>query len=226
MATVTTSRPNFSAGGSFHDVDWATYCQLNDDPAFEHRWMTYLDGDLTIMSPHIVHDYNSRMFLFVVAAVARASRIEFMPIGTTTLKKEGGGPLHGAGKEPDEGLYLNANVARMIGKKELDLAIDPPPDLAIEVDNSVSSEIALAIYARIGVPEVWRFDVKEKTLWFVLLEGDHYRAVDRSQGLPRLTPRLVMEALEAQADQPSWLEWLDWLDAWARNLAEPDREVI
>jgi Uma2 family endonuclease len=220
MATVTTSRPNFSAGGSFRDVDWATYRQLRDDPSNDHLRMTYLDGDLTIMSPHIAHDFNSRMFLFVVAAVARVCRIEFMPIGTTTLRKEGRGPIQGAGKEPDEGLFLGDNVARMIDKKELNLAIDPPPDLAIEIDNTISSEVSLAAYARIGVPEVWRFDVNDQTLWFGRLNGDHYREADRSRGLPRLTPRLVLEALEARSDHPGWLDWLDWLDAWARNLPE------
>ena len=46
----------------------------------------------------------------------------------------------------------------MRGKKELDLAVDPPPDLAIEVDISRSSLNKLSIYADIGVPEVWLYD--------------------------------------------------------------------
>jgi Uma2 family endonuclease len=221
MATVTTSRPNFSAGGSFRDVDWATYCQLRDDPAFEHRRMTYLDGDLTIMSPHIVHDFNSRRFMMVAMAVARAYRIRFMAIGTTTLKKQGRGPVLGAGKEPDEGFYLGQDVASMRGKTELDLTVDPPPSLAIEVDNTVDSKVALAAYARIGVPEIWRYDVNEQTLWFGLLEEDHYRQVNRSQSLPRLTPELVLQALEARCQEFDDIDWLDWLDAWARNLPEP-----
>ena len=44
------------------------------------------------------------------------------------------------------------------GRKRLDLDVDPPPDLAIEVDISSSSLDKLAIYASLGVPEVWVYD--------------------------------------------------------------------
>jgi Uma2 family endonuclease len=180
MATATTARSTIPAGETLHNVEWATYCKLRDDPANDHLRMTYLDGDLTIVSPHLIHDYDSRRIMVVVLAVARACRIQCMVVGTTTLRKEGRGPLQGAGKEPDEGFFLGDDVARVRGKTVLDLAIDPPPTLALEVDNSANSEATLPTYARIGVPEVWRFDVNERTLWFGRLIGDHYEEVDRS----------------------------------------------
>jgi Uma2 family endonuclease len=221
MATATTTQPNLYAGETLHNVAWETYCTLRDEEANNHVRMIYLDGELTIMSPHIAHDLNSRIFLFVIAAVARASRIEFLPVGTTTLKKRGRGPIKGVGKEPDEGFYLRENVARMHNKKVLDLKVDPPPDLAFEIDNTVNTEKAIATYARIGVPEVWRFDIADETLWFGRLEGNRYQAIDRSLGLPRLTPALFMQALEVYREGLSFNDWLDWLDAWARNLPEP-----
>jgi Uma2 family endonuclease len=222
MATVTRSRVLTTyTEVTLHNVEYATYSKLRDEPANDRLRMIYLDGTLTIMSPHLIHDYDSRMFMIVVMAVARVCRIDFMPIGTTSLKKKGRAPLQGAGKESDEGFFLRENAARMRPKQELDLAIDPPPDLAIEIDNTVNSEAALAIYARIGVPEVWRFDVTEQTLWFGILEnGDHYQGVERSLGFPRLTPELVTQALEACSEAKTFLDWLDWLDAWARNLPE------
>jgi Uma2 family endonuclease len=222
MATATTARSTTPAGETLRNVEWATYCKLRDDPANDHLRMTYLDGDLTIVSPHLVHDGESRLILMVVMAVARAYRIRFMAVGTTTLRKEGRGPLQGAGEEPDEGFFLGGDVARVRGKTVLDLAIDPPPTLALEVDNTASSEAALPTYARIGVPEVWRFDVTEGTLWFGRLVGDHYEEVHRSLGLPRLTPTLVLQALEARMREPDDTDWLDWLDRWARALPEAD----
>jgi Uma2 family endonuclease len=156
--------------------------------------------------------------MLVVIAVARAWRIRCMAVGTTTLRKKGIAPLKGTGKEPDEGFYLGDDVSRMRGKIELDLSIDPPPNLAIEIDNTVDSEAALTTYANIGVPEVWRFDVDDQTLWFGQLVGDHYESLPRSLNLPRLTPGLVVEALEAREQQLDDVDWLDWLDAWARNL--------
>ncbi len=222
MATATTSRPIVYTGATLHNVEWATYCKLRDEEANNHVRMIYLDGELTVVSPHIAHDLNSRIFLFVIAAVARASRVEFLPVGTTTLKKRGRGPSKGVGKEPDEGVYLRENVARMHNKKVLDLKLDPPPDLALEIDNKVNSEKAMITYARIGVPEVWRFDIEDETLWFGCLGGGRYRELERSLGFPRLTPALFLQSLEAYREGLSFNDWLDWLDAWARNLPEPN----
>ena len=161
--------------------------------------------------------------LYVVAAVAVACRIRFLTVGTTTLRREGRTRLEGAGKEPDEGFYLGANVERIIGKDDLDLAVDPPPDLAIEVDNTVDSEVSLPTYARIGVPEVWIYKAREQTLRFGRLAGDHYNEIGRSLGLPRLTPALVLEALEAVAGMDD-LDFHDWLQPWARALPAPPAE--
>jgi Uma2 family endonuclease len=222
MATATTSRPIVHEGATLHNVEWATYCKLRDEEANNHVRMIYLDGELTIMSPHMRPDMNSRIVLLLIVAVARAWRIELMPIGSTTLKREGRGTLLGAGQEPDEGFFLGDDVARMRRKMEIDLSIDPPPSLAIDVDNTADSGLSLATYARIGVPEVWRFYINDQNLWFGLLEGDHYRAVDRSVGIPRLTRALVLEALDARTRQEDDLDWLDRLDQWARNLPEPN----
>jgi Uma2 family endonuclease len=222
MTTATANRSTLPRGGTLHNVDWETYCKLRDDPANYHVRMTYLDGDLTIVSPQLIHGFESRRILMVVTAVARAWRVRFMPVGATTLRKKGRGPLKGAGKEPDEGFFLGDDVARMRGKRELDLTIDPPPTLTIEVDNTASSEAALPTYARIGVPEVWRDDVTEQSLWFGKHDGDRYVEVGRSLSFPRLTPARVVQALEARMQEPDDIDWLDWLDLWARALPEAD----
>ena len=221
MATATITRPTVQIGETLRNVEWATYCKFRDDPANDHLRMTYLDGDLTIVSPHMVHDIDSWGIGYVVLAVVRAYRIRFLAVGTTTLRKVGRADLQGAAKEPDAGFYLGDNVVRIRGKTVLDLSIDPPPNLALEVDNTGNSEAALPTYARIGVPEVWRFDAVERTLWFGRLDGDHYEETNRSLGLPRLTPSLVLEALEARMREPDDIDWLDWLDRWARALPEP-----
>jgi Uma2 family endonuclease len=44
----------------------------------------------------------------------------------------------------------------MMGKRRINLAIDPPPDLAIEID--VTSKTQLDAYQALGVPELWRYD--------------------------------------------------------------------
>lgn len=41
----------------------------------------------------------------------------------------------------------------MIDKNRLNLSVDPPPDLAIEID--VTSKTQLSAYVALGVPELW-----------------------------------------------------------------------
>ena len=120
-------------------MDWTTYCKLRDEPANDHLRMTYLDGDLTIVSPQPVHEMDAWGIMTVIQAVVQVDRIRYLCVGTTTLRKEGRGPFPSAGKEPDVGFYLGDDVARIRGKTVLDLAIDPPPSLALEVDNTRSS---------------------------------------------------------------------------------------
>ena len=66
-------------------------------------------------------------------------------------------PLEKRGLEPDECFYLEHEL-QMRGKRDFDLSVDPPPDLAIEVDISRSSLNKLSIYADLGVPELWLYD--------------------------------------------------------------------
>lgn len=44
----------------------------------------------------------------------------------------------------------------MISKERIHLTIDPPPNLAIEVD--VTSKTQLDAYKALGVPELWRYE--------------------------------------------------------------------
>ena len=60
----------------------------------------------------------------------------------------------------------------MSGPINIDLATQPPPDLAIEVEVGNPADKAIATYARIGVPEVWRLDVRRTTVTFLLLGED------------------------------------------------------
>ncbi|MEM7769647.1 MAG: Uma2 family endonuclease [Cyanobacteria bacterium P01_E01_bin.6] len=69
-------------------------------------------------------------------------------------------------------------------KSEIDLTTDPPPDLAIEVDNTSSSMNRMDIYAALGVPEVWCYDGERLTIY--RLDNECYRSQEASEVLPLL----------------------------------------
>jgi Uma2 family endonuclease len=205
---------------TLHNIAWDDFLKLRDDPAHDHLRMNYLDGNLSILSPQLRHDRDSFRLYEVVRAVALAKQVDLLVIGTTTLRRHGRTGMQGASKEPDQGFYLGADEALVRDNDEIDLTIDPPPTLAIEVDNTSDSEDALPTYARIGVPEVWRFSSKELTLWFGRLVGEGYVELDRSVSLPWLTPAQVLEALQARQTLGGDRPWFLWLEGWARGLAE------
>jgi Uma2 family endonuclease len=60
------------------------------------------------------------------------------------------------GLEADE-CYWIANGTLVRGKDEIDLSVDPPPDLALEVEVSNNLVPKLPIYQALGVPEVWHW---------------------------------------------------------------------
>ncbi len=207
-------------GTVLRGISWATYRRLRDNPRNYRVRMSYLDGTLILMSPEYLHNFDSRRLTLVVDMVTEALRIPCQGTATTTLRRKGARPRKGSGKEPDYGFYFRDNEPRMRDRKEIDLDVDPPPDLVIEVDHTRASKHALPIYARLGVPEVWRYRSKSKALWFSRLDGAHYESIDRSLNLPRLTPALVIQALD-EASRLGETEWKPWLRAWAVGLPEP-----
>ncbi|MFM6200402.1 MAG: Uma2 family endonuclease [Dolichospermum sp.] len=119
----------------------------------EHRAarIAYDRGILEIMSPLPEHQFDKEIISDLVKALLEELNIEFRCLGSTTFKNQ----FMAQGIEPDQCFYIQ-NEAVIRGKKRLDLTIDPPPDLALEID--ITSRTHLNIYQGLKVPEVWRFE--------------------------------------------------------------------
>jgi Uma2 family endonuclease len=74
--------------------------------------------------------------------------------------------------EPDTSFYIQ-NQAAVIGKNRIDLNIDPPPDLAIEID--ITSRTRFDNYEILGVPELWRYQQQGLEI-FLLQEGKYIKS--------------------------------------------------
>jgi Uma2 family endonuclease len=150
------------------NVSWQEFEAILEDLG-EHRAsrVAYDNGVLEIMTPLPEHEINKELVSDLVKALLEELDIEFCTLGSTTFKNEG----INKGIEPDNCFYIQ-NEAAVRGKNRLDLTVDPPPDLALEID--VTSRTHPSIYQALGVPELWRFE-NGKLQINVLQEGKYIK---------------------------------------------------
>jgi Uma2 family endonuclease len=197
----------------FGAVNWAFYEGLLAlvGERRSHR-ITYDRGKLEIMAPSWNHEWWAARLDRVILGVSEHLEVPLISGGSTTFRRED----LDRGLEPDR-CYYTANAHRMVGRRELDLSVDPPPDLAIEVDFTSSSIDRLGIYAALNVPEVWRWEAGGIHVYHLQKDAVPPEYVPASQSLsfPNLpTDRLVDFLIENQA-------LLDWeLSRAARNWAK------
>ncbi|MBG1265181.1 Uma2 family endonuclease [Nostoc sp. WHI] len=171
-------------------IHWDTYQNLvRDLESQPGTRLTYDDGTLEIMMPLPPHERYKRLLGRFVEATTEELGIEICSLGSTTWTRE---DLR-KGLEPDECYYIQNELA-VRGKDAINLTIDPPPDLAIEVDSTTSSMNRMGIYAALGVPEVWRFD--REILTICSLVNDDYQPREVSLVLPMFDAAVLMKFLE------------------------------
>jgi Uma2 family endonuclease len=172
------------------NISWQTYQSLLKD--FEQQpamRLTYDQGRLEIKMPLDPHESYKKLLGRLVEALTEELGIEVRSLGSRTCDRKD----LARGLEPDQCYYIQ-NEQAVWDKAQIDLAVDPPPDLAIEIDMSSSSLNRLSIYADLGVPEVWRYDGAVLTIY--RLEAHNYQPCDRSFAFPQLTASDLERFLE------------------------------
>ncbi|NEO29735.1 MAG: Uma2 family endonuclease [Symploca sp. SIO3C6] len=139
--------------------------------------LSYSNGRLEIMVPLPEHEKVKEIIGDMVKILLEAQQISFEPLGSTTLKNE----RMTQAVEPDTCFYIQNQVA-VIGKHRLDLNIDPPPDLAIEID--ITYRTQLDNYQILGVPELWRYT--RRGLQINILQSGKYVESDSSIAFPNI----------------------------------------
>ena len=195
-------------------VAWETYERLLADhldssvPRF-----TYDRGVLEIVSPSLDHERTKASLTSLVEIVADERGLEFFNFGSMTFKRED----LAQGFEPDVTFYF-ASEPVVRGRDRIDPAVDPPPDLVIEIDVSRHSLNKLPIYAAFGVPEVWRVRNGIVTV-YVRKAGssDEYAEDVPSLVLPPLTGEILTRFL-AQRVELGRAAWVRSIHSWARGV--------
>jgi Uma2 family endonuclease len=199
-------------GGSlcFNDVSWDEYeeliTQMENKPGYR---MTYDEGRLEIMSPKQDHERPKEFILSLARVYADEMDMSLETFGSTTFRRRK--KLKGA--EPDTSFYVQ-NAHLMEGQFSLDLEVDPPPDVVVEIDTTNESSGKFPIYAALGVNEIWLhhgFDTK-----FYQLADEHYIEIENSIAFPLLTSKVLNEFIE-RSKSKSQTKALKEFRQWVRD---------
>ena len=191
------------------NIGWDIFEALADSNCAGTRF-TYDRGVLEIMSPSIEHEWFHYLLGRMIETMTEVLNIPLRGAGSTTLKLQ----LRQRGLEPDECYYVE-HKAQMRGKREVDLTVDPPPDLVIEVDISHSSINKFAIYADVGVPELWLYD-GESLRVHRLQDNGEYLQQDSSVAFPFLDLR-ELERFLGRFEDLSETVWIRSFRDWVKE---------
>lgn len=181
------------------NIKWSTYEAILRDAETPRGRIAYNEGVLEIMAPSKVHEHAKRLIGRMIESYTEELGIDICSVSSTTFKRE---DLR-RGFESDECYYL-AHAPDVRDRNEIDLTVDPPPDLVVEVDISRTSMPKFPIYGALGVPEVWRYDGKSLSI-HVRREDQQYDETRQSKSLPRLPIEKMVELLDQRQSQSETL---------------------
>ncbi len=169
---------------NLHDLSWEDYERLltmRGDCSAPR--ISYLDGEVEIMSPSRTHEAIKSLLGCLVETYCLERDITFNTYGSWTLKAQD----RSRAAEPDECWTLGDGPAER-------------PHLAIEVVWTSGRIDKLDIYRKLGVAEVWYW--RKGRVQPYCLRGERYVPVTASEVLPGLD----LDLLSGFLDRPSTSE--------------------
>jgi Uma2 family endonuclease len=194
-------------------ISWQTYETLAAELVDRRLRLTYNRGYLEIMAPSPEHELSKKVLGRFVETLAEETNLSIYPLGSTTFKQP---DLMGV--EPDECFYIR-RIESVQGKKRLNLANDPAPDLVLEIDVTNSSLKRLQVYADLGVAEVWIYD--GESLMIHQLQNGSYQIASVSQFFVNVPIANISRFLQ-QSPRVDYLELVKSFRDWVRSLVSSD----
>jgi Uma2 family endonuclease len=198
---------------TFHDVTWDEYEELLEQVGESH-WLriSYNDGILKVMSLSLEHETYAEFIKGLVRVLSLRLRINIRFSGSTTMRKK----KKSKGNEPDAGFYIQ-NAAVIGNRLHLDFAVDPAPDVVVEIDIHHDSTDNYPIYAALGVPEIWRYDGLEATIY--QLKENSYVEINASKALPVISSGILTEYLARMREEGEFAA-ITAFDEWLQSLPQ------
>ena len=174
----------------FSNVTWREFEAFCAALPERHFRLAYDGSELEIMATSHLHGRLSRLMAQIVIILTDELNMPRQSGGDFTLK----GEQVERSIQGDESFYLT-NEPKVRNKDKIDLTRDPPPDLAIEIEVTDSVLDRLAIYKKLRVPEVWRFDGKRIQVLQLGADGE-YVPVERSRYFPQVDLKEIVAFIQ------------------------------
>ena len=171
------------------DVTWETFVSLSEERRGSVPRMTFDNGVLEMMSPKREHENIGCLIGRIIETYSEIKNIEIISVASVTVKRSDLSKAF----EADES-YFVTHAAQLLGKRELDFDLDPPPDIVVEIEITSSAIQKMLLFAAMRVPEVWRHD--GNTLQMFRLVDRAYLPLEASIELPGLSAAQINQLLE------------------------------
>ncbi|GBF80042.1 Uma2 family endonuclease [Aphanothece sacrum] len=149
--------------------DYERLLSLRQDKTYPKLYFNAKTQEIRLMSPLPSHGNRVDTLSDLVKIILRRKGKDWQCFDPITLKIP-----NQAGLEPDTCFYIE-NRQAILGKDKIDLTVDPPPDLAIEVDFTSITDIGA--YQLLKIPELWVYRRESlKVYLFQRLSNNDYAA--------------------------------------------------
>lgn len=194
------------------EVKWSEFEAILDELGNKRACrVAYSDGILEIRMPSPQHEKAKVLIGDIVKILLEELNMDNECFGSSTFKRQD----IAKGIEPDDCFYIE-NFAQTIGKDRIDLTVDPPPDLAIEVD--ITSKTGLDAYQALGVPELWRFE--DGQLRISLLQDGQYQDANFSPHFPNFPVSEGISQFLVRSQTEGRSQTLKAFRQWVREFAQ------
>lgn len=165
----------------FGDIGWEQFLAITNALGERSGLRIAYDGErLEFMTLSRRHERLKKLLGRLIEQLTLELNIPCESGGQTTFRSE----LIRRGLEPDQ-CYWIQHAEQLVEVDDWDPAVHPPPDLAVEIDVTASALDRPEIYARLGVPEVWRCDGQSLEALELGADGA-YSEITRSLAFPFL----------------------------------------
>lgn len=185
-----------------HNISWETYERLlNEQQESGNTRLNYDRGSLEIMILSLQHERLKHTLATLVELIANERGLDIEGAGSTTFRRADAA----RGFEPDACFYF-VHAEHIRACTDIDLTVDPAPELVVEIDITHFSLNKFPIFAALGVAEVWRHDGRRLTI--SVLEGATYREQPESRLLPGITSVQLTQLIQSSRELPrtAWIE--------------------